>query len=772
MIGSTILHYKILEKLGQGGMGVVYLAEDLKLERKVAIKFLPKHISENTEERQRFKIEAKAAAKLNHSNITTIYSIEETNNELFIVMEYIKGRELKEYVETGQLVPHLRDAPSLQRDEIIKIATQIADGLEAAHKEGIIHRDIKSSNIMITESGVVKIMDFGLAKIKGTSKLTKLGSTVGTIAYMSPEQTAGNEVDNRSDIWSFGVVLYEMLTGKMPFRGEYDQAIIYSILNEEPVPENEIDDLLNHVVSKSLAKNPDDRYQTAGEIVDELSKAGKGGTIKVKTGHSMLPWIIAGAVIIIIAAIFYFIKTSSNKINGSGGNLVKRIAVLPFVNMSADRNEVYFSDGLSGELISALAKNPKLLVISQTSSFFFKGKDVDIKTIASKLNVKNILEGSVQKSGNNLRITANLVSAETDATLWSNTYTSTMSNIFALQDSITGSVAEALDVALLGNKAIAPEQKTDPEAYNDYLLGNHFYGFSGKENLEKAADYYGKALAIDPGYAPALVNLSGIHLSLANLGVIPKDEGYSQAREEAEKAIKLNPNLAGAYSRIGWIKMIYDWDWTGADSAYKRGLEMEPGNSAVINGAATLAFILGRFAEAISLVHRLIEINPVSAYGYFNLGYYTFYAGSTDESLAAFKKCLEIYPLYPGVHMHISLDFLDKGKPDSALAEINKENDPMWKTYGLAIVYQALGKKNEADDTLAKFIKENQNGSAYQIAEIYSYRNEKDKAFEWLERAYSQRDGGLAEMVGDPLMRKIVKDSRYTAFMKKMKLPL
>ena len=272
MLGQTILHYKIIEKLGQGGMGVVYLAEDTKLDRKVAIKFLPTHISDNSEERLRFILEAKASAALNHKNIATVYSIEEVDNsqsenELFIVMEYIKGVELSEKIKSG-VIPF---------DESIKIATQIAEGLEAAHKEGIIHRDIKSSNIMISESGNVKIMDFGLAKIRGGLKITQAGTNFGTITYMSPEQAKGEEVDNRTDIWSFGVVLYEMFTGKIPFKGEYDQAIIYSILNEKPKFVSEIDEGLKHIISKSLAKNRDERYQTAEEIAQDLRTIGEGG---------------------------------------------------------------------------------------------------------------------------------------------------------------------------------------------------------------------------------------------------------------------------------------------------------------------------------------------------------------------------------------------------------------------------------------------------------------------------------------------------------------
>ncbi len=765
MIGSTILHYKILEKLGSGGMGVVYLAEDINLKRKVAIKFLPKQISENSEDRERFKIEAQAAAALNHPNIATIHSIEETDNELFIVMEYIKGKELKYLVETGH-------APSLQINEVIKIATQIADGLEAAHKEGIIHRDIKSSNIMITDSGVVKIMDFGLAKVRGTSKLTKMGTTLGTVAYMSPEQSRGDKVDNRADIWSLGVVLYEILTGKFPFRGDYDQAIIYSILNEEPQPAEGIDSGIQQIINKSLKKNPDERYQSAGKMAEELREIGGPGEVKrTKTKKSKVLWIVAGAVVIVIAAALYLFMPSS-KSEKAETETIKTIAVLPFANISSDPNQEYISDGLSEELISVLQKNRKLRVTARTSSFAFKGKGMDIKTIAAKLNVKNILEGSVQKAGDKLRISADLVNVQTDATLWSNTYNGTMNNIFALQDSISGNVAEALSAALLGKEAVKPEQMTDPEAYNDYLLGNHFHNLFGKENWEKAEGYYEKALSIDSTYAPAWVGLSRVHSSQADFGYVPVDEGYTKSRKEAEKALELNRNLADAYATMGWIKRVNDWDWTGAEKASKKGLELEPDNAYVLNIAAGLAFTLGQFDEAIKLNRRAIEIDPVRAGSYFTLGEGFLYHGLIDESLAAFRKCLDLSPQYPIAHTYIGLDYIEKGKLDSALVEIQKESENSWQTYGLAIVYFALGKKKEANAKLAELIKNYGSGNAYQITEIYAYRNERDKAFEWLEKSYKQKDGGLAFLVGDPLLRNIVKDPRYAAFMKKMKLPI
>ena len=418
---------------------------------------------------------------------------------------------------------------------------------------------------------------------------------------------------------------------------------------------------------------------------------------------------------------------------------------------------------LTEELLNVLAKNPKLQVTSRTSAFSFKGKEVDIKTIAEKLNVTHVLEGSVRKAGNQLRITAQLIEVATDSHLWSQTYDRQMENIFAVQDDIAASVAGALKVTLEGGQT-PKAQQTNPEAYNAYLQGRYFFDRRSKEDLEKAIGYYEQALQIDPNYARAWVGLSAAHSTQADWGYVPVDEGYVKARKEAEKALELDPNLAEAHAQMGWIKMNYDWDWTGADAAYKRALELEPANADVVRGAALLAATLGRFDEAITLDRRAIELDPLRVAAHYNLGIHAYYAGRWEEAEAAFRKALELNPQYPGAHMNLGRIYLAQSKPEEALAEMQKEPEPFWRGQGLALAYHAAGKKKEADAALAEYIEKYQNEVAFQIAEIYAYRGETDKAFEWLERAYKQRDGGLSIMKGDPLLRSLERDPRWPPF--------
>jgi serine/threonine protein kinase/Tfp pilus assembly protein PilF len=760
MIGETILHYKILEKLGEGGMGVVYLAMDTKLKREVAIKFLPNLISADKEEKIRFENEAQTAASLKHPNVTTIYAVEESDEKTFIVMELIEGKELKEIVKSG--LPN--------KETAISYAVQIAEGLQAAHKKGIIHRDIKSSNIMVTDEGQIKIMDFGLAKLSGGTEIDGAGTTVGTASYLSPEQANGEEVDERSDLWSFGVVLCEMVTGKLPFQGDYEQAVIYSILNEESSVVTTIDPELRRIIVKALSKDPEKRYQTAGEIINDLKKLKEASNGKprlipdISKTYRYIGGIVLAAALMFLA--YLIIKP------GSEQETTKTIAVLPFEDLSPNKDQAYLSDGLSEELMNVLAQNPGLRVISRNSAFSFVGTKTSLKTIADKLNVQYILEGSVSRSGNQFRITAELVDVTTDAYKWSRTYNEQAKDIITLQDSISKSVAEALNVALLGEGHPAPMVEKNPEAYNYFLQGKYFSRQLTKQSLETAIGFFKKALQIDPDYAQAWAGLSTTHSNQAGFGYIPLEKGYQEARTEAEKSMELDPDLPVAYNALGWIKQYYDWDWIGADSVYTKAMNLAPENAGIVESLAQLSATLGQFDTALKLDQKAVRLDPVSTAARFLLGFHAYYAGKYAEAIASFREEIKMNSAIPQVHTYMGLVYLKKHDLDSAQKMIAKEVDPFWKAYGLALLNFAMNKIGDSDKELAEIIKEDQNDSAFQIAEIYAFRGETDEAFHWLERAYKQRDSGLAEIKGDPLLSSIVKDKRYDAFLTKMNLPV
>ncbi len=553
MIGKTISHYKILEKLGEGGMGVVYKAQDTKLDRYVALKFLPPHLGQSEEEKKRFIHEAKAASALDHNNICTIHEIDETEDgQMFIAMAYYQGESLKQKIESGPL----------RLEEAIDVAIQIAQGLSKAHAREIVHRDIKPANVMVTEDGVVKIVDFGLAKLRGRTQLTKEGSTLGTAAYMSPEQTQGIELDQRTDIWALGVVLYEMITGKQPFQGDYDQAVMYSILHEEPEPmtglRTGIPMELERITNKCLAKEADERYQHIDEILVDLkslhreldstqTKARPGKAKTAQRNRAYFFGSVASCIILVLTVAFFFLPSKSVSVSR------KSVAVLFFDNLSPDPDNEYFSDGVSEDIRTLLSQVADLTVISRTAVIGYKNSAKRVQEIGKELRVDAILDGSVRREGNQVRIACQLVDARTAESIWAENYDRELKNIFEVQSSVAKLVVAALKAELSPTvrKRIEKKPTENLQAYAYLLQGRRILARTWEDN-KKAIELLKKAIKLDPNFAEAYATLARCYYRRTYFGLATAPTALlDSAIATSQKAIALDPELALGYFALG-----------------------------------------------------------------------------------------------------------------------------------------------------------------------------------------------------------------------------
>ena len=764
-------------------MGVVYEAEDLNLRRLVALKFLPDDLLDSREAVERFRREARAASALNHPNICTIYEIGMHEGSPFIVMEFLKGQTLK----------HRIGAHPMAIEEVLELGVQIADALDAAHQERIVHRDIKPANIFVNNRRQAKLLDFGLAKKTHATanpdtaqptasfeeRITETGAALGTFAYMSPEQSRGKTLDERTDLFSFGVVLYEMVTGALPFEGSNAGELLEAILTKQPVAplrlNSKAPEELERIIYKALEKDKNLRYQHASKMRADLERLKRNmSPVRMATKQVRRPprrLRAAGIVVLVLIAAMAGLLYKNEK-----GKLARQepetippgppstsIAVLPFVNLSEERTNEYFSDGLSEEILNTLAQIPELRVTARTSSFQFKGRNEDTKSIAKKLNVSAVLEGSVRKERNQVRVTAQLINAADGYHLWSQSYDRELNSIFAVQEEIARSVAEALRVKLL----LPYVRPTSPDAYNAYLQARSFYDRKSKESLEQAVQYYQQTTRIDPNYALAWAGLAEARYYQANYGFVP---GIQLAKEAASKSLALDANLSEGHAVRGMIALTHDWDWRAARQAYERALSLNPNSAIATLGAANLHLRLGPLEKAISIGRRAAELDPLTASVHNDLGWIYFTAEQFEEAEKATKKALDLDPQHPIARYQLALIYLMKNRLREALTEIEKNPVRVWSRHALLLVHQRQGRIEEAKVELDKYIQESRQVAAYQIAETYAQWKQPDAAFEWLERAHRQRDGGLAYVKYDPLLKPIRTDPRYRAFLKRMNL--
>lgn len=728
MIGQTIGRYKVTAKLGAGGMGEVYLADDTKLDRPVALKFLPSAMWNEAEAQQRLIREAKAASKLDHPNIVTIYGIEEFDGRPFIAMAHVRGVTLDEYCT----------AKPRTTDELIDLAIQIADGLQHAHETGVVHRDLKPGNILVDDRGRVRILDFGIARLRGTTRLTQVGSTVGTLAYSPPELAQGKDAEPSSDIYSLGVVIYQMLTGHLPFDADHEAALIYSILHEPPLPFRDsgvsVPIKLQGIVLRCLEKQPEKRFESCTALIRELRLC--------RSGH------ISGSTE----------GTAPEK---------PSIAVLPFANMSADPENEYFSDGLSEELMNVLARNPGLKVTGRTSSFSFKGKQEDLREIGQKLGVETLLEGSVRKSGNRVRITAQLVKAADGFHLWTETYDRVLDDIFVVQDDIAKSVSEAMNVALLGKAT--PKTHTNAESFSLLMQANHFMSLMSRDSLEKAKSLYESVLAIDSNDARAWAGLARTLIAQAGYGFTDNEQGAQAAKVAGLRAVSIDDSLPDAHLVMGVIYMRYDLDWQRAGESYRRAYALAPSDGRVVGALSVFESYCGDMSRARQLATESIRLDPLNASTFMAAARVYWVAGDAKTARRCFRTALELSPGFPSAHASLSGTLADEGLLSEALVEAKQESPSGYRSTALAIVYHLLGSNDESDSALNALIAEGEQWG-FQIAAVHAVRGEIDLAFRWLERSHELHDSGIATAKVQPLLAKLHDDPRWPAFLKKIGL--
>jgi serine/threonine-protein kinase len=708
-----------------------------------------------------------------------MYDLNKEEGTHYITMEYVHGEDLKRLI---------RKMGQLGAGKSISIAKQVCEGLSEAHRLGVVHRDLKPQNIMVDEEGNARIMDFGIARSLKTKGITGAGVMIGTPEYMSPEQVEGKETNQRSDIYSLGVILYEMVTGRVPFEG--DTPFTIGVKQKSEIPKDprelntQIPEDLSRVILRCMEKDKDKRYQSAGEVRSELKGIEQGIpttereipkrkpitsreiTVQFSIKKLFIPVLVVAALVVAAVIILQLLpKKEAIPIPSDKPSL----AVLPFVDLSPQKDQEYFCDGLAEELINRLTNIENLRIPARASAFSFKGKDLDIREIGEKLKVEMVLNGSVRKAGNKLRITAELVKAADGYPIWSKIYERNIEDTFALQDEISLAIIDSLQIKLLGKEKakLVKRHTQNLEAYNLYLKGRFFWNKRTGEDMKKSVKYFEQAIEKDPTYALALAGLADSYITLAQWAFLPPKEAYPKAKAAAIKALEIDDLLAEAHNSIATVKSDFDWDWEGAEKEYKRAITLNPNYATAHQWYAEHLMRMGRFEEALIEIRRAQELDPLSLIINAIAGWPFLFTHEYDKAIEQYKKTLEMNPNFRPAHVYLGEVYLYKGMYEKALAEYKLTNN----IAGIGWVYAKMGKTAEAQRVLESLKIQQQSYIRHvDIAVLYLYLGDKDQFFTWLERAYEDRGGRIPFLKVEPFYDSARSDPRFKEMLKKMKL--